>query len=117
MNFTQHGVILFTEEYEACVAFYGQTLGLPQVSQKEGFTHFAFGDGYLLVESGGIAHGREKTREENPTILRFNVESMDEAAQELRDKGVPVEVVSFDWGIVGVFSDPDGHRCELHASR
>lgn len=33
--FEQPGIIVFTENYEACLAFYGETLGLQQVDQKD----------------------------------------------------------------------------------
>ncbi len=29
MNFRRAGIILFTNDYEACVSFYSETLGLP----------------------------------------------------------------------------------------
>lgn len=66
-----------------------------------------------MVETGGVGKERMKTRKENPTVIRFNVADVYQAADELRSKGVEVEVKVYEWGTIGVFSDPDGNRCEL----
>lgn len=111
--FEQAGIIVFTENYDACVAFYGQTLGLEQVNQLEGLTTFAFGAAYLMIESGGVASGHEKTRAENPTIIRFNVTDVEATAEMLCGRGVAVEIRHWNWGITGKMLDPDGNRVQL----
>lgn len=116
MHITQFGILLFTEHYDACVAFYRDQLRLPVTQVKDTLTTFAFGDGYLMVEQGGLSSTTEKSLAQNPTVLRFNVVNLPEAAQALRLRGVAVEVLEFDWGVIGVFSDPDGNRCELKSS-
>lgn len=68
-----------------------------------------------MIETNGVASSREKTRAQNPTVLRFNVEDMDEAVSECRERGVFVEVKKFDWGTIGVIIDPEGNRIELKA--
>lgn len=113
MKFELTGVVLFTEKYEACVAFYRDVLALPEVFSKPGLTCLNFGGQYLMVESNGVARSSEKQRHENPAILRFNVSDVDTAAQTLRDKGIAVDIRRFDWGVIGGFIDPDGNRCEL----
>lgn len=59
MNFTMAGIILFTQNYEKCVTFYGETLDLKLLHKidrpGERFTTFMLGDTYLMVETGGIA--------------------------------------------------------------
>lgn len=107
------GIILFTEKYKECVEFYRDVLGLSFVFSKPALTILNFGGVYLMIESGGAAKPEQKCSKENPTILRFNVKNVELAASELRAKGVGVEVNTFDWGIVGCFTDPDGNRCEL----
>ncbi|WP_432720818.1 hypothetical protein R0381_002913 [Jeongeupia wiesaeckerbachi] len=111
MQFELPGIILFTERFDECVAFYRDLLALPEVFTKPGLVMLRLGGAYLMVESGGVGRGRQKQIAENPTILRFNVH--DAAAGELRHKGIDVEVLRLDWGVVGCFSDPDGNRCEL----
>ena len=111
---TQHfGIILGTERYEACLAFYRDTLGLPVWYEKEGLCCLRFGDGYLMIETGGMARDARKPNSENPTMLRFNVLDVEAAAETLRAEGVAVEIKRFDWGTVGTFLDPDGNACEL----
>jgi lactoylglutathione lyase len=107
------GIILGTERYEACLAFYRDTLGLPVWYEKPGLVCLRFGDGYLMIETGGHARDARKPNSENPTMLRFNVEDVEAVAAALEAKGVPVAVKHYDWGTVGTFIDPDGNACEL----
>jgi lactoylglutathione lyase len=109
----QFGLILFVEKYEECVAFYKNILTLKVVYDKKSLTCFRFGSAYLMVEHGGVGSSREKNRSENPTVLRFDVSDLDVTAAELRAKGQKVELESYEWGRIGVFTDPDGNRCEL----
>ena len=111
--FLQPGVILFTQHYEACVRFYRDTLGLPVVFDKGHLVTLGFGSGYLMIEQEGVAVDGAKSRAQNPTILRFNVEDVEAAASMLRERGVAVAVNHWDWGITGQFRDPDGNLCEL----
>lgn len=108
-----HGFILFTERYESCLAFYRDTLELPVWFEKEGLCCLHFGEGYLMIETGGHASGKRKSESENPTILRLNVDDVDAAAELLVSQGVEVERRDFDWGKIGIFADPDGNVCEL----
>lgn len=110
-----HGIILGTERFEACLAFYRDTLGLPVWYEKpNSLVCLRFGDGYLMIETGGHAQetGR-KPNSANPTMLRFNVEDVQAAATWLKGRGVSVTVKTYDWGTVGTFIDPDGNACEL----
>ncbi|MCT7377039.1 VOC family protein [Chelativorans salis] len=107
------GIILGTERFEECVHFYRDTLGLPVWFEKERLVCLRYGDGYLMVETGGVARNHRKPNKENPTTLRLNVEDVESAAAALRERGVEVEIKSFSWGTVGIFMDPDGNACEL----
>lgn len=107
------GIILGTERFDTCVEFYHRTLGLPVWFVKDGLVCLRFGSGYLMIETGGMARDGRKGNDENPTILRFNVEDVRSAADALHSRGVDVTVKTFDWGTVGTFVDPDGNVCEL----
>lgn len=107
------GIILGTERFAVCVKFYRDVLGLPVWFEKHELVCFRFGDGYLMIETGGMALDREKRNSENPTILRFNVDDVAAAAAELTKRGVSIEMKTFDWGTVATFTDPDGNICEL----
>lgn len=111
--FEQTGIILFTEDFPACLKFYRDLLELPVLFSTESVVSLKFGDGYLMVEGAGIASPVVKTRAQSPVTLRFNVADVDIAAERLRAKGIAVEVSHHDWGIIGGFADPDGNRCEL----
>ncbi len=108
-----YGIILFTERYEACVAFYRDRLGLPLWYEKDSLTCLRFGDGYLMIEGDGVAREGRKPVSENPTALRFNVPDVAAAARLLEAQGVSVELREHDWGTTGTFTDPDGNVCSL----
>lgn len=116
LGITQVGIILFTEHYESCVTFYRDQVRLPVKHVQATLTTFAFGTGYLMVEQGGAAAQTEKSRSQNPTVLRFDVADVQVAARTLRKRGVMVEVCEHEWGVIGVFLDPEGNRCELKQS-
>jgi lactoylglutathione lyase len=117
MQVAQHGIILFVEHYAQCVAFYRDALALPIAYVQDTLTCFELGSSYLMVEQGGVSSITQKTRAQNPTVLRFNVHDIRAAAQALQAKGVQIELMSFDWGDIAVFHDPDGNRCELKNAR
>ena len=100
------GIILRTELYGECVSFYQGTLGIPVWYEKSSLVCLRFGDGYLVIETGGMKRPERKSDTENPTMLRFNVEDVSTTAAALVEKGVAVEVNTFDWGTVDTFTDP-----------
>lgn len=109
----QPGLILFTENYDACVRFYRDTLGLEVSADKGHLIVVRFGSGYLMIEDKGVAVPSGKTRAQSPVTLRFNVADVEAVAARLRTAGVAIEVATFAWGTTGAFLDPDGNRCEL----
>ncbi|MBL1421319.1 MAG: glyoxalase/bleomycin resistance/dioxygenase family protein [Alphaproteobacteria bacterium] len=108
-----HGIVLGTEKYDECVEFYRDIIGLPVWYDKGHLICLRFGDGYLMIETGGFAHEGVKPNDDNPTMLRFNVVDVKAASDALIARGVDVEYKKFDWGEVGTFCDPDGNKCEL----
>ena len=118
MRHTRTGLILCTENYKECVAFYSDVLGLPILhvldNEHSKLTCFDLGgDSYLMVETGGTAVPAGISLDQNPVWLRFNVEDVEEAADELRGKGVVVKIRKEVWGTVADFMDPDGNVCSL----
>ncbi len=118
MKFERTGVILCTENYNECVAFYANDLQLPiREVLHDGhskLTVFDFGaDTYLMIETGGEARPAGKTIKQNPVWLRFNVIDVEAAAAELAERGVDVAIRREVWGTVGDFKDPDGNICSL----
>ena len=107
------GIILGTERFDACVAFYRDVLGLPVWFTKDDLVCLRFGAAYLMIETGGVAVDPNKNNGQNPTILRFNVDDVAAAAEALTARGISVALKTFAWGTVATFADPDGNLCEL----
>lgn len=119
MNFTMAGIILFTQNYEECVDFYGSVLALDVLHKidrvGEQLTTFSLGGTYLMVEIGGVARGDAKAVERCPVKFRFNVPNVKATCDDLRRKGVKVDVVDHTWGTTAEFADPDGNLCALRS--
>lgn len=108
------GLIVFTEHYEECVAFYERVLGLSVWFCKPELTCFRFGEAYLMVERGGVAGPAEKSRAMSPLVLRLNVVDIEAACATLRERGVnSATVTRFPWGDIVHFLDPDGNSIQL----
>ncbi|MEM7224534.1 MAG: VOC family protein [Pseudomonadota bacterium] len=117
MKLARSGIILFTFHYEACVAFYGERLGLPLLftldNEHSKLTCFDMGGSYLMIETGGSAEPEGKTLAQNPVWLRFNVEDVEATAGDLTARGVELRIRREVWGTLADFLDPDGNRCSL----
>ena len=113
-NIARYGIILNTENFEACVTFYRDLFGLRQLFEKDenGFklTCLEYGEGYLMVEQGGKAKNGVKSPEEGSFKLRFNVNDLDEALAEIRAWGIDADITENAWGRTINISDPDGNR-------
>jgi lactoylglutathione lyase len=108
-----HGIVLGTERFAECCAFYRDVIGLPLWFEKPDLLCLRFGNGYLMVETAEAASDFRKPGSGSSTMIRFNVEDVPAATAMLRAKGVDVELKTFEWGTVGTFHDPDGNPCEL----
>ena len=113
MNINETGIIIFCENYDVALKFYSEKLGLHVRKKGEHLSVLDFGGSYLMLEDNGVASVKEKTREENPTVIRFNVNNFEEAVSELMQRGVSVDVKKHSWGTIGVIIDPEGNRIEL----
>jgi len=113
-NIARYGIILNTEKFEECVAFYRDLFGLRLLfEKKEGefkLTCLEYGQGYLMVEQGGKAKYGVKSPSEASFKLRFNVEDLEEALAEIRAWGIQAEIEESSWGRTINISDPDGNR-------
>ena len=118
MKYERAGLILCTEKYNECVAFYSDVMELPILEvlddEHSKLTVMSLGkDTYLMVETGGTAIPSGKNLNQNPVWFRFNVNNVEVAAQELMDKNIRVKIRKEVWGTVGDFMDPDGNICSL----
>jgi len=121
MKFTRAGFILNTENYQECVHFYGNILGLECLfkfdRKGEKLTTFDMGGVYLMIETGGTAQAGGKSMATCPTKLRFNVSDIQATCADLRRKGIQAKVIDHSWGRTAEFFDPDGNRCALRSDQ
>ena len=117
MKISRTGVIINTENYEACVRFYKKIFSLPVMfTKKEGdfqLTCLKFGGAYLMIENDGVAKPEGKSINENATKLRFNVDDINEALQKLKYFGIDAKIERFEWGSTINIFDPDGNRISI----
>lgn len=114
MKVVRTGIILNTRNYEACVRFYRDMMGLEEMFSRDEDGHrlccLEFGGAYLMVETGGHANPEGKSMKESSSKLRFNVESLEDAQQYLAEHGIEAEIDTFAWGSTINILDPDGNR-------
>jgi lactoylglutathione lyase len=91
MKFDRTGIILFTINYDQCVSFYEDILGLPKLFEKEQLTCFEFGDSYLMVEVDDEYVGPENTDNRVKTCLRMNVQNVEPLAKLLESQNIQVD--------------------------
>ena len=113
-----HKIAVVTDDIEGAVAFYTQKLGLTVVER------FATEDDedYVFLDAGGILLELmpQKTMEQDPGFhhFSFEVDSVEDSAQELKDKGVSITKEPFDVGggtgiTLGFFEGPNQLNLQL----
>jgi lactoylglutathione lyase len=107
------GIILLVADYQRSVTFWRDQVSLPIWYEKPHLTCFRFGGSYLMIEPRYGKSPAPPPPGEHSPVLRLNVESIDESLKVLVAKGLKVERMEFEWGIVGDFRDPDGNKVQL----
>lgn len=114
MKIERTGIILNTERYDDCLAFYHGLFDLPILFQEQygdfRLTCFEYNGAYLMLETDGFAKPAGKTIKEGAMKLRFNVANLEDALREIRDYGIAAEISRHDWGSTIDIYDPDGNR-------
>lgn len=116
MEFDRTGIILYTLEYENCVAFYEHILGLKKMFESENLTCFEFGQAYLMVELDDEYDGRKTVMERTKMCLRMNVSNVKILGDKLTLKNIEVDYQEHSWGTIAKFRDPDGNLCAFKDS-
>jgi catechol 2,3-dioxygenase-like lactoylglutathione lyase family enzyme len=102
-------------DLERSTSFYGETLGLPQVSDAKGWPEFQLGENVSLYLMDPTNIGRTFA---GPHTAHIALRVPDVAASraELEAKGVVFEGDIFDSGVchMAFFADPDGNALMLH---
>jgi len=113
-----HTIAIITDDIEGAVEFYTQKLGLSVVER------FANDDDedYVFLDAGGILLELmpRKTMGQDSGFhhISFDVDSVEDSAQELKDKGVPITVDPFEVGggtgiTLGFFEGPNQMSLQL----
>jgi len=112
-----HKIALVTDDVEETVRFYTETLGLEvterfPTEEDEDFVFLQAGD--ITLE---IMPKKTMEAEEGFHHISFRVDSVDGAAQELKEKSVTMEVEPMDAGVGGIrlgfFRDLNEVRLQL----
>ena len=119
-------VRLLVTDFDACLAFYRDTLGLPVsiLAEHAKFAEFDTGqtalelyDRATMADIVGRADADDPTGAVDRALLTLQVESVDAKYEELSAKGVQFDVPPTDradWGArTAHFRDPDGNLIEL----
>jgi len=110
----RNGIILNTENYKDCVAFYKEVFNLPIMFQETdgdfNLTCFDFDGAYLMIETGGVAQSKGKSMEQSSTKLRFNVPDIEAAQEKLRSHDIEAVIEKNSWGSTINIYDPDGNK-------
>jgi len=118
MEIEKTGFILYTIEYENCVEFYQNILGLEILYKKETLTCFEFGRSYLMVEIDDETNLTKATKPKRDRIcLRINVTDVKQACKVLDANEISYDYNEFDWGTIAKFRDPDGNLVGFRSAR
>ena len=102
-------------DLERSKAFYGETLGLPQISGQEGWPEYQLGENLSLYLVDPTNIGQEFEGPHTSSIA-LRVADVEKAQRTLEAKGVEFVGEPFDTGVchMAIFHDPDGNALMLH---
>lgn len=112
-----HKIGVVTTDVEGAVGFYTKTLGLEVIERFPS----EVGEDFVFMQAGSVMvelmPQKAMDAAEGVHHLSFRVESVDEACEELRSKGVRILAEPSDVGVGGIrlafFEGPDGLRLQL----
>ena len=113
-----HKIAVITDDVEGAVEFYTQKLGLTVVERF----HNDDDEDYVFLDAGGILLELmpQKSMGLPPGFhhISFDVDSVEDSAQELKDKGVTITKEPFDVGggtgiTLGFFAGPNQLNLQL----
>ena len=102
-------------DLERSKRFYGETLGLPQVSGDEGWPEYQLGENVSLYLVDPKNIGREFEGPHTSSIA-LRVADVEAAQRALEAKDIEFVAEPFDTGVchMAIFHDPDGNTLMLH---
>jgi lactoylglutathione lyase len=105
-------ITLWVHEYEACLAFYRDALGLPLETSDENFAQFATQGTKLYLHRLGDKSPLRKHGLE----IHFEVPDVASVYAKLLERGVQFEhqPANMPWGVrMAAFRDPEGNAIEI----
>lgn len=126
MEFNFANTRLYVDDYDRCLEFYRDIIGLEvaMVSKVDRYAEFATGKTKLTImcsnkikEYFGSRISVVFGQKDDAIAISFQVKDVDEACQYLQQKGV--EIVSMPWNFAGwgvklaLIRDPEGNLIEL----
>ncbi|WP_323788369.1 VOC family protein [Psychroserpens sp.] len=110
MQISRTGHILYVNNYEECIEFYGQSLKLPVLFKNEDLTCFDFYGTYLMVEKEDRQdYLNDHSEIRTYSCIRLNVDDVKQHSDKLKSQNIAVDYQEHKWGIVAKFKDPDGN--------
>jgi glyoxylase I family protein len=120
-----HHAAIICSDYQVSKQFYSQTLGLAIIAENYRAERDSYKLDLALPDGGQIelfSFANPPARTNNPEArglrhLAFSVDSVEEAADDLQDRGVevePIRVDEFTGKAYTFFKDPDGLPLELN---
>lgn len=121
-----NAVVLFVQDFEKCLSFYRDTLGLEVVQLEPAFAAFRMKDHNFAISH--VSEGAEMvnapisappTTSTQRIMLCAELENVDTAYETLKAKGVEFTraPVSQPWGIrAAYFKDPEANLWEIYHS-
>ena len=102
-------------DLERSKRFYGETLGLPQISGDEGWPEYQLGENVSLYLIDPTNIGQQFAAPHSAHIA-LRVPDVAETRAELEGRGVEFQGEILDTGVchMAFFADPDGNALMLH---
>lgn len=111
-------VCLYCANLEESIRFYHEVLGLRIERHAPTFCQLAAGVTKLGLEPGGWRKETQKNLRENPVLLQFRAQSLEQLEalnRQLEAQGVVLlaRSVPTGYGVITNFLDPDGNKLEI----
>jgi catechol 2,3-dioxygenase-like lactoylglutathione lyase family enzyme len=108
-------ITLPVTDVERSTKFYGETLGLPRVSDAGGWPEFQLGENISVYLMDPTNIGQE-FRGPHTAHVALRVADVAETRAELESRGVAFDGEILDTGVchMAFFRDPDGNQLMLH---
>lgn len=118
-------VVLFVQDFQTCLTFYRDTLGLPVAQLESRFAAFKMQDqDFAIIEMSEASEMvkvadsefEPQTGKTDRVLLCTRVENVDVAYEQLIAKGVEFTMPPTDqyWGLrTAFFKDPEGNLWEI----